>query len=322
MATANERRIKVRNEYRKFIGRNHYSQPRRNYCTKKYSDGKYYSDCSSSVSYAYKEAGESFGILNTVGMYTSKKMKDVAVKIKNGIIQNPEILRIGDILLFAGNDTSRKSSGYVGHVEMVGEISGSKYTLYGHGSGLAKKHEMNAYCKSRYNTKSSTPLGRRLLIKVRRIIQDDKSTSGNESSTNFKVLSKGMTGSDVKTMQKNLIALGFSCGSYGADGDFGSDTFKALKDFQKSVDLEATGIFDEETAMAMEAMLNPTGYVRVRHGNYYVRKEPTKAAAAITVVHDGDKVPYLGETQDGWHKVSVNGAEGWVSGKAGDVVKA
>ena len=141
---------------------------RRDYCTKPYKDGKYYSDCSSSVSYAYKEAGEGFGILNTVGMWNSKKLVDVPVTIKNGVIQNPEVLRIGDMLLFAGNDVGRKSAGYVGHVEMVGEISGGTVQLYGHGSGLAKKHEMNAYCRSRYNTKSVTPLKRRLLIRVRR----------------------------------------------------------------------------------------------------------------------------------------------------------
>ena len=163
----------MRDRYKKYIGRNHYSQPRRNYCETKYTDGKYYSDCSSSVSYAYKGAGESFGILNTVGMWTSKKMVDVPVKISKGQITNPEVLCVGDLLLYAGNDTSRKAFGYVGHVEMVGEISGKTIYLYGHGSGLAKRHEMVAYNRTRYNTKASTPLGRRLLIRVRRVIQDN-----------------------------------------------------------------------------------------------------------------------------------------------------
>ena len=65
MTGAEARRLKVRDKYREILGRNHYSQARRNYCYKKYSDGKYYSDCSSSVSYAYKEAGEGFGIMRT-----------------------------------------------------------------------------------------------------------------------------------------------------------------------------------------------------------------------------------------------------------------
>ena len=37
-------------------------------------------------------------------------------------------------------------------------------------------------------------------------------------------LSKGMEGNDVRTLQAALIANGYSCGSAGADGDFGSGT--------------------------------------------------------------------------------------------------
>ena len=174
--TAVEKRSAVIKKYGEILGRNKYSQPRRDYCYKKYSDGKYYSDCSSSISYAYKEAGYSFGILNTVGMYQSKKLVDVPVTIKNGIIQNPEVLREGDMLLFAGTDTSRAYAGYVGHVEMVAKISGSKVTIYGHGSGTPRATEMNAYCKSRYAKKTSTKLGHRGLIRVRRFIPDDAPT--------------------------------------------------------------------------------------------------------------------------------------------------
>ena len=171
--TATEKRAAVIRKYEEILGRNKYSQPKRDYCYKKYSDGKYYSDCSSSVSYAYKEAGLSFGILNTVGMYQSKKLVDVPVEIKNGIIQNPEVLRPGDMLLFAGTDTSRAYAGYVGHVEMVAKISGNTVTIYGHGSGTPRSTEMNAYCKSRFNSKTKTKVGNKGLIKVRRYIQDD-----------------------------------------------------------------------------------------------------------------------------------------------------
>lgn len=171
--TANEKRAAVVAKYKTILGRNYYSQAKRDYCFKKYSDGKYYSDCSSSISYCYKEAGFSFGILNTVGMYQSKKMTEVPVIIKNGQIQNPEVLRIGDMLLFAGSDSGRAYAGYVGHVEMVYEISGSNVTLCGHGSGRPSTKKMTTYCKSRYNSKSSTKLGHKGLIKVVRYIQDD-----------------------------------------------------------------------------------------------------------------------------------------------------
>ncbi len=175
--TANEKRAAVAAKYKSILGRNYYSQPKRDYCFKQYKDGKYYSDCSSSISYCYKEAGFGFGILNTVGMYQSKKMKTVPVIIKNGQIQNPEVLRVGDMLLFAGSDSGRAYAGYVGHVEMVYEISGTAVTLCGHGSGRPSTKKMTTYCKSRYNSKSKTNLGHKGLIKVVRFIQDDDGDS-------------------------------------------------------------------------------------------------------------------------------------------------
>jgi len=171
--TATEKRLAVVKKYEEILGRNSYSQSLRDYCYKKYKDGKYYSDCSSSISYAYREAGFPFGILNTVGMYNSDKLVDVPVIIQNGLIQNPEILRPGDMLLFAGTDSSRASAGYVGHVEMAAKLSGGKIILYGHGSGTPRETEMNAYCKKRYASKTDTKLGHKGLIRVRRFIPDD-----------------------------------------------------------------------------------------------------------------------------------------------------
>lgn len=182
MATATEKRAAVVEKYRTILGRNRYSQPKRAYAFKKYSDGKYYSDCSSSIALAYKEAGYPFydnnGSYNpnTVGMYQAKSLKDVPIEIKNGIIQNPEVLRPGDMLLFAGSDNSRKYADCVGHVEMVAIINGSKITLYGHGSGTPRATEMNAYCKSRYNQKTSTVIGNKGLLKVRRFFWDEAAT--------------------------------------------------------------------------------------------------------------------------------------------------
>ncbi len=170
--TANEKRAAVAAKYKSILGRNHYSQPKRDYCFKQYKDGKYYSDCSSSISHCYKEAGFGFGILNTVGMYQSKKMTAVPVIIKNGQIQNPEVLRVGDMLLFAGSDPGRAYAGYVGHVEMVYEIDGTDITLCGHSSGRPSTKKMTTYCKSRYNAKTSTKLGNKGLIKVVRFLCD------------------------------------------------------------------------------------------------------------------------------------------------------
>lgn len=105
-------------------------------------------------------------------MYNSQKTTLVNVKIDNGIIQNPDVLRAGDMILFAGIDSSRPLR--IGHVEMVHHRSSNgNWIIAGHGSNKPSYKDMNSYCKSRYN--SWAPGGwRRGIVCVKRYIQDDK----------------------------------------------------------------------------------------------------------------------------------------------------
>lgn len=188
--TATDMRKKVRGKYEELLGRNRYSQSLRDYCFKKARDGKYYSDCSSSVSYSYKEAGYGFGILNTAGMYNAagKKFSQVPVRISKGQITNPEVLRIGDMLLYAGTDGSRP--GCVGHVEMYwGYDSKGTHWVVGHGSGVPKKTRMAEKNASRYSAKTGTKVGNKGLIRVVRYIQDDGTIGigGKVSASGVKV---------------------------------------------------------------------------------------------------------------------------------------
>ena len=61
------------------------------------------------------------------------------------------------------------------------------------------------------------------------------------------ILKKGSKGNEVKSMQILLIGYGFSCGSYGADGSFGSATDTALRAFQKANGLSVDGICGPKT---------------------------------------------------------------------------
>lgn len=61
------------------------------------------------------------------------------------------------------------------------------------------------------------------------------------------VLKKGANNQYVETLQHILIGKGFSCGTYGADHDFGSATESAVMNFQTQVKLSATGIVDGKT---------------------------------------------------------------------------
>ena len=65
-------------------------------------------------------------------------------------------------------------------------------------------------------------------------------------------LRKGSTGDAVKTMQTMLIACGYSCGSAGADGDFGNNTLAALEAFQKDKGLTVDGIYGPVSKAALE----------------------------------------------------------------------
>lgn len=112
-------RKKFHDTYKIILGRNVYSQPLRSYVYSKYK-GKYYSDCSSSGCGTFKKIGYKVSLLNTAGIYNSPLFEEVPVKIKNGHITNPEILKVGDAILFVGSDPSRPLQ--IGHVEYVYEI--------------------------------------------------------------------------------------------------------------------------------------------------------------------------------------------------------
>lgn len=322
MATNAEKRAAVVKKYEEILGRNKYSQAKRSYAYKKYSDGKYYSDCSSSIALAHKYAGFPFydnnGSYNpnTVGMYQAKSLVEVPVKIKNGVIQNPEVLELCDMLLFAGSDSSRKYAGYVGHVEMVGKISGSKITLYGHGSGTPRATEMNAYCKKRYGQKTKTGLGHKGLIKVVRFF-----TEGDDGV----LLSRGSKGDMVKLLQRSLMQLGYDLSKYADDGDYGKETFDAVMQFQNDNGLIANGIYTEATDKIMQEKLGnqvlpatPKGKQLVITGDSVnIRTGPD---TSYTIIHTADK----GETfavpnTEGWTPIDYGGHTYWCSDKYSDV---
>lgn len=85
----------------------------------------------------------------------------------------------------------------------------------------------------------------------------DGSNDGTEeapsepAATEVTVLQKGMKGAKVKAMQILLIGHGYSCGNAGADGDFGSNTEKALKAYQKDNSLDPDGVCGPKSLAAL-----------------------------------------------------------------------
>ena len=63
------------------------------------------------------------------------------------------------------------------------------------------------------------------------------------------VLKNGSKGNQVKTLQRLLNALGYSCGN--VDGSFGPKTLEAVKKFQKAKGLDVDGYCGPKTWAAL-----------------------------------------------------------------------
>ena len=72
-------------------------------------------------------------------------------------------------------------------------------------------------------------------------------------NNNQPLLKSGSTGSDVKKMQQGLIKAGYDVGKAGADGIYGPDTTRAVKQYQKDNGLAMDGIAGRVTLGALYA---------------------------------------------------------------------
>ena len=141
-------------------------------------------------------------------------------------------------------------------------------------------------------------------------------------------LCKGDSGDAVKELQMVLITAGYSCGTYGADGDFGSATERAVKAFQIDHNIADSGKVDEATQAALDALTvedaddNVTDAAEVTYtvtgGSVYVRDAPCVAGSKILgIVHAGDKLTGTGLAEGAWRQIRFDedGALAWISGK-------
>lgn len=175
--TAIEKRKKVLAQYQPMLGRNFYSQDveKRECAVQAYKDGKYYSDCSSSIRRAYRAAGVGLDNIggNTAGIHQKGRL--VPVTIKNGQIVDPEKLREGDCLMLRGEDSSRPLQ--IGHVEMY--VGSGK--LWGHGSGHPTEKDMVSYLATRFSRKAANGKDKGI-VEVRRFIEDDPTDTLSDES--------------------------------------------------------------------------------------------------------------------------------------------
>lgn len=137
-------------------------------------------------------------------------------------------------------------------------------------------------------------------------------------------LHRGDEGSAVTAMQRALLIWKPDClPEWGADGDFGKETEKAVMVFQVDAGLPVTGIYDEATRKALTG-IGKAQVVEIT-ASLNVRTAPgTEGTKILGVVNKGDTLPYGGETRqvDGrdWYLVEYQGKNAWVSSKYSKVV--
>lgn len=133
--------------------------------------------------------------------------------------------------------------------------------------------------------------------------------SSDSNNNNSTLLKRGDSGIAVKTLQEKLITLGYSCGDDGADGDYGSLTENAVKDFQRKNGLAIDGIAGPKTLEAINKEINSKSKkVRVMANVLNVRAGAGTNYAIKTQIRQGAVYELL-EEKNGWGKIS----SGWIS---------
>ena len=159
---------------------------------------------------------------------------------------------------------------------------------------------------------------------------DKAGTLETELRLGDRLLKKGMSGSDVRELQLNMLKLGYVLPKYGADGDYGAETFEAVKAFQKKKGLEMDGIYGFNThkslTAALESLKEPKPVLTTvvilstEDGSVNVRAGNGTQYAILRSVKAGDAFNYVATAVNGWNAVEIGGQVGWVSGKYSKII--
>lgn len=128
-----------------------------------------------------------------------------------------------------------------------------------------------------------------------------------------RTLQKGTKGEDVKELQKALLSLGYTLPKYGADGDFGSETEKAVKLFQTANGLVADGVVDKEEIAKLKQSVQ---FIIVTGALVNLRADSNTSSKIVAIVTKNTVLEYLNDKSDnGWYKVKYKDKVCWISGK-------
>jgi hypothetical protein len=165
-------------------------------------------------------------------------------KDNGAFFQTPEI---GDQAFFF-------SAGDINHTGIVVRVDGgSVHTVEGNSSDSVAERVYSVNDSNRiagYGRPNWSIVAGESIVSppVDHIADDGKKADEPRTYTlSMPYLSKGSTGDAVWALQTLLQAHNISCGQYGADKDFGTDTGLAVRQFQRKHALQADGIVGSET---------------------------------------------------------------------------
>lgn len=129
-----------------------------------------------------------------------------------------------------------------------------------------------------------------------------------------RILKRGMQGEDVRALQQLLIKRGYALSKYGADGTYGSETERAVRNFQTDHGLESDGEYGPLTRAALTAepkprMIQILQSAEIRAGN-------GEAYALLQSAAPNTSYPYVAAAENGWVAVALSDRVGWLSGDA------
>lgn len=291
----------------------------------------YDSWCDCTVSAAFIKAnavdligGTECGVQEHIKLFTKK-----GIWIEDGTITPLP----GDIICFNWDESRQPNDGFADHIGIVEYVEGGViHTIEGNASGRVQRRtypvghgNIRGFARPKYGADSSTTLVSGGTTAVPK-------SGAASSATTTTGLRKGSSGEAVAAMQSMLITCGYDCGSYGADGDFGNDTYKALVKFQQDHGLAANGVYDDATKAALKKAsadaATPTDWFieetfpktmyTVKDPYSYLREGPSKSQPIIGKFGVGMKVKatksHVNKAGNLWYKVNVSGVKGWIVG--------
>ena len=188
--------------------------------------GKHVADCSGLFTWAFKKLG---GYMYHGSDTMFRKYTTVKGELSKGNRTDGQWLKPGTAV-FTWKEKEKK----YGHVGLY----------VGDGKVIEAKGTKEGVVKSNVSETRWTHWG-----ELKGVNYSDAPTPTPETKP---TLRKGDKGKYVTLAQTELINKGYSCGSTGADGDFGKNTEAAVKAFQKDHGLTVDGVIGQKTWYALD----------------------------------------------------------------------